>query len=161
MENNGNDRTPWGANMEPEEDPDKDFPIRESVEDAFGNKRSFQITYESVGLGYTLIAREEGKEGLGYEFSAFSETSPCNALFRLREKMYRSLATRHITWRDSQYVPMHGTIRGRITWSQAEGLVVVVDGIPLTLADLGEILAMHEGWQFRLDIVDPSDDISK
>jgi hypothetical protein len=40
-------------------------------------------------------------------------------------------------------------------------MVLVIDGIPLTLDELGKLLEMHEGWQFRLEIADASDDISK
>lgn len=155
------ERPPLSADMESQEEPGTDFPIRETVEDAFGNERAFLITYHPAGLGYMVVAQEEGKEGLGYEFSALSETSPYHALGKLREKLYRSLAMRHITRRGSQYIPMHNTLRGRITWSPDEGLVLVVDGIVLTLEDLRTILEMHESWQFRLEIVDPSDDISK
>ena len=54
--------------MEPDERIDAEFPIRETVEDAFGKERSFLIISQFVGLGHTLTATEEGKEGLGYEF---------------------------------------------------------------------------------------------
>ena len=138
-----------------------DFPIHESVEDAFGKQRSFIITYEALDLGYQVEAQEEGKDGLGYEFSSFSETSPYNALGSLREKMYRTLAMRHITKQGSSYQMMHNMLRGRITWSHDKGVMLVVDGIALELEDLREILEIHEGWQFRLEIADPSDDISK
>jgi hypothetical protein len=141
-------------------DPSLDIPIRESVEDAFGRQRSFIITYEALDLGYLVEAKEEGQDGLGYEFS-FSQTSPYNALGPLREKMYRSLAMRHITKRGSSYQMMHNILRGRITWSHDKGLVLVVDGIPLDLENLREFLETHEGWQVRLEIADPSDDISK
>jgi hypothetical protein len=56
---------------------------------------------------------------------------------------------------------MHSVLRGRIAWSHDTGLALVVDGIPLDLNDMREILVSHEGWQFRLEIADPSDDISK
>ena len=147
--------------MEPSAQFDGDFPIRESVEDALGKERSFLITNHFSGLGYTLTASEEGKEGLGYEFSAFSETSPYNALFNLRDKMCRSLAMRHITRRGSRHQMLHDTLRGRITRSQDDGLALIVDGIPLDLDDLREILETHEGWQFRLEIADASRDVSR
>lgn len=147
--------------MPPDEQKPHDFPIRDSVEDAFGRERSFLITSHPVALGFTLRASEEGKEGMGYEFSAFSETSPYNALFSLRDKMHRSLATRHITRCGSRYQMLHDTLYGRITWSEENGLTLIVDGIPLDLDDLREILETHEGWQFRLEIADPSSDISR
>ena len=147
--------------MDAEQDPDQDFPMRDAIEDAAGKERSFLITYREVGFGYELVAEEEGKEGMGYEFSAFSETSPYHALGNLRAKMHRSLATRHISRRGSRYMPLHDTLRGRITWSRDRGLMLIIDGLALTLEELGKILEMHEGWQFRLEVADASDDTSK
>lgn len=142
-------------------DPAADFPIRETVEDHAGAHRPFLITYRSGGLGFTVTAEEEGKDGLGYRFSAFSETSPYNALGALRRKMYRALATRHITWSEGHCRPLHDILRGRITVDGDGDLVLVVDGTPLTLEDLRQIFAMHEGWDFKLQIVDYSEDVSE
>jgi hypothetical protein len=161
MENNGKKRPPSDVDMENEENPEDDFPMRDVVEDAFGNKRSFLISYRTVGPGHTVTAEEEGKDGYGYQFESFSETSPYNALFDLRSKMARSLATCHITKDDHGYTLLHDTLRGRITWGGMERIILVVDGIPLTMDDLYEILSTHEGWLFRLEIVDPSGDVSK
>jgi hypothetical protein len=147
--------------MKADEQGQPDFPVREGVEDALGRQIHFIISSDTVALGHTLTAREECREGMGYEFSAFSETNPSNALFNLREKMHRTLAMRHITRRGTRYQMLHDTIRGRITWSKDNGLALVVDGIPLDLDDLREILETHEGWQFRLEIADPSGDLSR
>ena len=43
---------------------------------------------------------------------------------------------------------------GRITWGPEDGAGVIVDGIPLTLQELGKFLALHEGWQLQLKITD-------
>jgi len=120
------------------DDPSADFhfPIGETVEDHSGASRTFLINYRSSELGFTVTAEEEGKQGLGYQFSAFSETSPYNALGAVRRRMYRSLATRHITRSDGHYRPLHDTLHGRITANEIGDLVLVVDGIPLTLEDL-------------------------
>jgi hypothetical protein len=56
---------------------------------------------------------------------------------------------------------LHDTLRGRITRSQDNGLALIVDGIPLDLDELREVLETHEGWQFRLEIADPSGDVSR
>ena len=74
-----------------------DFPIREEVEDHAGKTRTFVINCHEGGLGWTVRAQEEGRRGAGYEFAAYSETSPYRALGRLRQKMYRGVATRHIS----------------------------------------------------------------
>jgi hypothetical protein len=131
-----------------------DFPIREQVEDFAGQQRSFVINCHEGELGYTVRASEEHTDGLGYEFAAYSETSPYSALGRVREKMSRCLATRHITTSHGARQMLHDRLKGRIT-SEGEGrLVLVVDGIPLTIEDIESFLKSREGWEFEMCIVD-------
>jgi hypothetical protein len=133
---------------------DADFPMREEVEDYAGKARTFVITCHETGLGFTVRAVEEGRRGAGYEFAAYSETSPYSAIGRLRQKMYRGLATRHITGSPGGYRMLHDRLSGRITSDGEGGVVLVVDGVPLGIDDLASILASHEGWGFELGIVD-------
>lgn len=147
-------------NENPSQQQFDDFPMKETVEDFAGKMRTFIITCEQFpDGGYNLEAEEEGKNRLGYYFSAFSEVSPYSALGELRVKMRRALATRHLSKAHGHYRLLHDTLRGRIGMSFARGLFVVVDGIPLSWAELGDIMETYEGWQFRLEIVDPSDDV--
>jgi hypothetical protein len=131
-----------------------DFPLREEVEDYAGRMRSFVINCHEGGLGFTVRAEEEGRRGAGYEFAAFSETSPYGALGRLRQKMYRGLATRHVTGSPGGYRILHDRLSGRIASDGEGGLVLVVDGVALEIEDLASILMTHEGWAFELQIVD-------
>lgn len=131
-----------------------DFPIREEVEDYAGKARVFVITCHQGGLGFTVRAKEEGGEESGYEFAAYSETSPYSALGRLRHKMCRAMATRHITDTPGGYRMLHDRLSGRITSDGKGGVVLVVDGTPLGIDDLASILGSHEGWAFDLQIVD-------
>lgn len=133
---------------------DADFPMREEVEDYAGTARAFVITCHETGLGFTVRAEEEETRGTGYEFAAYSETSPYSALGRLRQKMYRGLAMRHITGSRGGYRMLHDRVSGRITSDGEGGVVLVVDGIPLGINDLASILASHEGWGFEMQIVD-------
>ena len=133
---------------------DADFPMREEVEDYAGRTRSFVINCHEGGLGFTVRAEEEGRRGVGYQFAAYSETSPYSALGRLRQKMYRSLATRHVSGSSGAYRMLHDRLSGRITSDGKGGVVLVVDGIALGIEDLASILASHEGWGFELQIVD-------
>jgi hypothetical protein len=130
-----------------------DFPLRDEVEDFRGKFRVFVISCDEVGLGFTLRAKEQVAED-GYEFAAYSETSPYDALGRLRQKMHRALAMRHITGHSGEYRMLHDSIAGRITSDRDGGALLVVDGLPLTLEDLGKILESHEGWSFELRITD-------
>jgi hypothetical protein len=131
-----------------------DFPIREEFEDFSGKRRVFEITCHEGGLGYTVRATEEGTEHLGYQFAAYSETSPYGALGRVREKAYRGLATRHITEASGRYQMLHDELRGRITSDGDGGVLLIVDGIPLGIEDLESFLRSREGWELRLRIVD-------
>lgn len=132
----------------------RDFPMRQELEDFAGRKRVFVIACHEGGLGFTVRATEEGCGGTGYEFAAYSETSPYSALGRVRDKMHRGLATRHITGSPGDCQMTHDQLKGRISSDRETGVFLVVDGIPLTLEDLAAILSTHEGWGFELRIVD-------
>jgi hypothetical protein len=131
-----------------------DFPMREEVEDHAGRTRTFVINCHEGGLGWTVRAREEGRRGAGYEFAAYSETSPYSALGRLRQKMYRGVATRHISGSPGAYQMLHDKLSGRITSDGNGGVVLVVDGLAVGEENLASILLTHEGWSFELQIVD-------
>ena len=131
-----------------------DFPILEIVEDFAGKQRKFVINCHEGGLGYSVRASEEGKDGLGYQFAAYSETSPYSALGRVRKKLSRGLATRHMTTSHGDLRMLYDTLKGRIT-SAGEGRVaLVVDGIPLCIEKIETFLRSREGWEFELRIVD-------
>ena len=136
------------------QDWNNDFPIEEEVEDHAGRTRRFLITCHEGPLGFTVRAHEQEAQGTGYEFAAYSETSPYNALGRLRQKMYRGLAKRHITRSLHGYRMLHDKLSGRIASDGNGGALVVVDGIPLSIDDLAHILISHEGWSFDLTIID-------
>jgi hypothetical protein len=131
-----------------------DFPIREEVEDHAGRRRVFVINCHEAGLGFTVRAEEEGSPGAGYQFAAYSETSPYSALGRLRQKMYRGVATRHITGSPGAYAMLHDKLTGRITSDGNGGVVLVVDGKVFGIENLAAMLLTHEGWEFELQIVD-------
>ena len=129
-----------------------DFPLREEAEDFAGKTRTFLIDCHEGALGFTVRAHEQGAED-GYEFAAYSETSPYSALGRVRQKMYRGLATRHITRSLHGYRMLHDKLSGRIASDGNGSALVVVDGIPLSINDLAHILISHEGWSFDLTII--------
>lgn len=137
------------------ENPDwhADFPLREDVEDFSGKARTFLIDCHETALGFTVRAQEQCVEN-GYEFAAYSETSPYSALGRVRQKMYRELATRHITGAPGGYRMLHDSLSGRITSDDDGGVLLVVDGVPLSLEEIGSILVSREGWSFELQITD-------
>ena len=140
--------TAGGSNWE------SDFPMRDEVEDFLGRKRVFLISCYDGPLGFTVQAEEEGADGNGYLFRAFSETSPYSALYRLRVKMHRAIATRYLSASPGAHSMLHDRVRGRITTDGDRGVLLVVDGIPLDMDELANILETHEGWEFELRIRD-------
>jgi hypothetical protein len=151
------DEPDQGDVMDSNDDHDDDFPLEEQVEDFAGNLKTFVIDCHEGPLGFTVRAQEKGRAGLGYEFGAYSETSPYNALYRVRKKMYRALATKHITQAPGTiggYRMLHDRVSGRITSDGQGGVLLVVDAIPLSLEEFGVLLAAHEGWTFDLQITD-------
>jgi hypothetical protein len=133
---------------------DQDFPMKEEVEDFSGRMRAFTIACHEVPLGFTVRAEEDGTEGNGYQFAVYSETTPYQALGRLRQKMRKALATRHLSGAGGSPQMLHDTLRGRITSDGDGGVLLVVDGTPLDIDDLATLLLSHEGWEFELRIVD-------
>ncbi len=129
-----------------------DFPLREEFEDFSGKMRVFVIDCHEGPLGYTVRGREEKPKGEGYEFAAYSETTPHAALGRLREKARRSMATRHLG-RDRSM--LHDTLTGRITSGGDQGALLVIDGIAIDVDELARLLRTYEGSEFKLRIKDP------
>jgi hypothetical protein len=50
---------------------------------------------------------------------------------------------------------LHDKLSGRITSDGEGGVILVVDGGPLSIDNLSSILAIHEGWGFEMQILDP------
>lgn len=134
-----------------------DFPIRQEVEDHAGKTRVFIITCQEGGLGFRVSAEEEGMESMGYRFEAYSETSPYDALGRLRLKMRRGVAIRHLSGQSDGPLMLHDTLRGWISSDGSGEAVMIVDGIPLSFEEFSSILNSHEGWEFELRLIDSCD----
>jgi hypothetical protein len=136
------------------DDPEKDFPIRQAFPDYSGQPRNFVISYFPANLGFGVQAEEEGKDGQGFYFREFDATSPYLALGRLRGRIRKTLATRHIEQPEpGNFQATHETVRGRISYSEGE-VAFVIDGQLLTLQQFGKIVETFEGFEFRLDIED-------
>jgi hypothetical protein len=143
------------------DDPNDVFPLRDDFCDCCGQRRWFVISMDDVQLGYSLSATEEGAEGDdGYTFREFDANSPFLALGRLRGRIQHALAIRHLEERvPGEFLPLHDTLRGRISYSSAEDAVAfVIDGKLVTLAQFAKIMQMFEGWQFRLDFLEDGEE---
>jgi len=136
-------------------------PIR--MADCSGESHQFHFQIRLVGDAVALDAFELcGDLPAGYRFQLIGE--PDDDVFvllgRLIEKMRRALTVRHIDFRERRIID--STVRGRIKRDEARDghlPLVVVDGKEVSWNELGRMLMSMEGWQFRLDIADPSDEL--
>ena len=136
------------------------FPIREDFEDFSGKRRWFEICMVRLQLGYSVSATEEGtRDGQGYFFREFDPISEYLALGRLRGRIQRALATRHLQERSpGEFQSLHNTLRGRISYaSGTREVAFVIDGKFVTLTQFSKIAESYEGWEFRMEFLDSGD----
>jgi hypothetical protein len=83
-------------------------------------------------------------------------------LGRLIDKIRRALSLRHIVEGDlGPQIADNGLVRGTIEWDEArDGQVplVIIDGRDITWDELGRMMMTYEGWQFKLEIRDQSEE---
>jgi hypothetical protein len=132
--------------------PDDSFPTSETFVDCCGKPHEFALELLITASGYFLRATGRVSKDDGYFFAAHSETDPYLALGRLRGKIHKGLATRYLAAGEPQPRLGHDVAVGHISYGG-----VVVDGQYLTFHELAAILSTHEGWQFKLELVDPYD----
>jgi hypothetical protein len=79
----------------------------------------------------------------------------------LRRIVNRALAIRHLVEREGTLDVAGTTVRGRIErdGNNSDRMpCVVIDGRPVDWTDFGTMLMASEGWQFRIELVDPGDE---
>jgi hypothetical protein len=133
--------------------------------DARGLRHVFHLRLLDLGDRVTLDAFEmRDDERDGYQFQALGEAGvdPFELLARLLKRIRRALAQKHLVERGQRWEIDDRLVRGRITSDldcPTSTPVVVIDGREISWNDFGEMLLAFEGWQFKLTIHDPSDDI--
>ena len=128
------------------------FPHAETHIDASGTNRKFILSLREVGddEGYVVRAIEPEVE-IGYEFEAYSETNPFNALATVRSKIRKGLATKYLSLEKEGAVLRFDEFQGRIDFGG-----VVIDGQFIPFAELCEILQVYEGFSINVSITDPT-----
>jgi len=101
----------------------------------------------------------------GYQFQIIGDArdDALALLGGLIERMRRALSIRHLEEVDHGLaIADHQTVRGRIDWDEkAEGRVplLVMDGREITWKEFGHMLMTFEGFQFKLQISDRSEEV--
>jgi len=133
--------------------------------DADGDVHEFHFRSLLPGDQLSLEAFELAgdDESAGYRFQILGdpESEPFALLGQLVQKMRRALATKHLSTREGDLQVAETIVRGRIAWDETEHSnypCVVIDGRRVDWDDFGTMLMAFEGWQFRLELFDPSDE---
>ena len=133
--------------------------------DCQGQEHEFHFRTHLLGGIVSLEAFElrNGDPG-GYEFQIIGkpEEDLFGILGRLIEKMRRRLAIAHVT-EDERYGLQiaDSIVRGQIDSDQStmdRTPLIVVDGREISWEQFGQMLMTFEGSQFKLEILDPSDE---
>jgi hypothetical protein len=141
-----------------------DFPPLD-LTDATGRPHRFEFALRLLGdqLALEAIEGRPDHEG-GYRFQVLgaADDDPHQLQARLVARMRRHLARRHLEVDERGDVQLiDGRARGTITWGGADhdGPVLVIDGQAVRWEQFGRMLLTYEGFQFRLELVDPSDEV--
>ena len=133
--------------------------------DADGDGHEFHFRSLLLGDQLSLEAFElvGDDESAGYRFQILGdpESEPFVLVGQLVQKMRRALATKHLSTGDGGLQVAETMVRGRIDWDGIEHSnlpCVVIDGRRVDWDDFGAMLMAFEGWQFRLELFDPSDE---
>lgn len=133
--------------------------------DCTGQKHEFHFRTRLLGDIVTLEAFElhDGAPG-GYEFQIIGKPRDelMSLLARLIERMRRSLSVKHLKQDKHGRGIADMTVRAKISsnYGQGEGEpMLVIDGHDVSWAEFGRMLLTFEGWQFRMQIADRSEEI--
>jgi hypothetical protein len=134
--------------------------------DATGESHEFHFRTRLFGTGVTLEAFElRDGHPAGYRFQTIGdpEEDLMALLGKLIEKMRRALSIKHIeNDKFGLRIADHQIVRGLVEWDDAsDGRVplLLIDGREITWEEFGRILMSFEGWQFKLEIRDSSEEV--
>ena len=134
------------------------------IEDCDGAIHEFHFRTRLLGDTLSLEAFElSDGDPAGYQFHlvGHAEEELFDLLGRLIQKIRRTLSVKHIAHGRLGHQIVDTIVRGRVEWDDAqEGRMpqVLVDGRSFTWNELGEMLMAFDGWQFKLEMFDPSDE---
>ena len=133
------------------------------LEDRDGIPHTFQFRSRVFSDRLSLEALETGQDE-GYEFSVIADAEQdLFATFRgLFERIRRELGRKHIEPEGDGYqITDAGVVCGQIT-SDPDALdrmpLLVIDGKPVTWEELGRMVSPYEGFNFKLQIFDRSEE---
>ncbi len=136
-----------------------------ALADCDGAVHEFHFRTHLFGPGVSLSAfelRDGSPAGYQFQIVGDPDDEPFVLLGRLIERMRRALAVKHLTVDEyGQKIADH-VVRARIEWDDAHGGRIprlVIDGREIDWDEFGHMLMTFEGWNFKLNIADPSEEL--
>ena len=140
------------------------------LKDSEDKEHKFHFSHKLLGHIQTIESFElvNDRQG-GYEFSVIGD--PDEDLFelftKLYEKMKRVLCKKHISWSketDSWVISEEDIVRGQITCEYDSSdfdrtPMVIIDGKDISWDDFGQALMSYEGFNFKMQIFDRSEEM--
>ncbi|MDC3418573.1 DUF7713 domain-containing protein [Aquibacillus salsiterrae] len=136
-----------------------------SVNDDTGVRRNFVVSQKLDPIGIFIEAKETIE--YGYRFVVHGEVD-CNQseLFQqLIDKVNHGVAKSYLTTSSSpsgfeSESIIDDDVVGRLEYDGPDrGPLVIIDGKPYTWEQLGDMVMSFEGFQFKLKMFDPTDDV--
>ena len=136
-----------------------------TLRDCSGKPHKFHFFTHSVPTGLEIEAYEviDG-ERKGYEFCVLAphDCNQSNLILDLYEKIKRGLAKKYLEMDSGRKFFKNMRVVGKIAWDDNYGGEIpelYIDGERVTWTELGRMLMTFEGWQFKMDIIDPTDEV--
>jgi hypothetical protein len=135
------------------------------IMDFAGVKHNFKFRLLHLGDRVTLEAFEvdDGNRG-GYEFQILSDAQadPFKLMARLVERIRRALSRRHLVDEGEGCSIATDVVRGKISCdldSPERAPMLLIDGREISWDQFGQMLMTFEGWRFKLEIKDASEEV--
>jgi hypothetical protein len=139
-------------------------PVRLADADGFVHGFHFRslLLGDQLSLeAFELVSGNADCAGFRFQLLGDSKSDPFELLGDLVRKVKRALSIRHLVEHAGKLDVVGTTVRGRIEWDGNDNRrmpCVVIDGRRVDWTDFGAMLMAFEGWQFRVELVDPSDE---
>lgn len=134
--------------------------------DCTGELHEFHFRTNLFGTGVAIDAFEiRDGHPAGYQFQIIGdpEEDLLVLLGRLIQKMRRALATKHLT--EGQFglqIADHRVVQGKIEADIVQDdrvPLLIIDGKEITWNEFGRMLMSFEGWQFKMEVADKSEEL--
>ncbi|NLK53196.1 MAG: hypothetical protein GX295_12260 [Syntrophomonadaceae bacterium] len=134
------------------------------IKDSYGKKHTFYFETELVPTGRSIEAYERLKvDKGGYKFSILGDfdCDPRVLYSQLLQRIRKALKQKHLEKNDwDKSFSLSDIVRGRIGYDhELDGPLILIDGKSFSLDDFGRMLMTFEGFQFRLEFIDLTEEV--